>query len=133
MEQVTKIRAALTRGLLQYENTNGRKGKQITSGEALREIINCLIHMAINSKNDRDKLAAISLIADRLDGKAVQSITGNDGQPITVVQRIIVQQGAVEDKSRVIDINQAVQSKADNNARGLVIKPRGRGRPREAD
>ena len=34
----------------------------------------------------------IQELIDRLDGKAAQSITGIEGDPITLVQRVIVQQ-----------------------------------------
>lgn len=101
-----KFKDALRYALIHYEDKNVKKG------QALRHIANSLIHVAING-NERDRMAAIKELGDRLDGKAVQSITGNDGQPITVVQRVIVRQ---EDKPigrpRVIDINQGNQAKS---------------------
>ena len=99
---------------MQYENTNGRKGRQVKSGQALRQIIDGLIHIAINSNNDRDKLAAISLIADRIEGKAVQALIGDSSNPITVVQRVIVQQSN-DNPPRVIN-GETVKAVADKPA-----------------
>ena len=79
-----KFKDALRYALIHYEDKNVKKG------QALRHIANSLIHVAING-SERDKLAAIKEIGDRLDGKAVQAVTGPEGEPITVVQRVIVQ------------------------------------------
>ena len=88
---ILKFKDALKRALLNYENSNGRKGKQVKKGEALRLIATRLIHLAING-NERDSLPAIKELIDRLDGKPMQAITGIDGDPITIVQRVIVTQ-----------------------------------------
>ena len=86
-----KFKDALRRALLNYENPNGKKGKQVHKGDALRHIATSLIHLAINGA-ERDRMPAIKELIDRLDGKAVQAITGIEGDPITIVQRVIVQQ-----------------------------------------
>lgn len=86
-----KFKDALKRALLAYENQNGRKGKQVKQGDALRHIAHSLIHLAING-NDSAMLAASKELIDRLDGKPVQAIAGIDGDPITIVQRVIVTQ-----------------------------------------
>ena len=46
-------------------------------------------------------IQAISIVADRLDGKPNQAITGPNNTPITLVQRVIVQQ--VTDNNEVIE------------------------------
>ncbi len=79
-----KFKDALRHALIHYEDKNVKKG------QALRHIANSLIHVAING-NERDKLAAIKEIGDRLDGKAVQAVTGIEGEPITIIERVIVQ------------------------------------------
>ncbi len=88
---IHKFKDALRRALLDYENPNGKKGKQVKQGEALRHIALSLIHLAINGA-ERDRMPAIKELIDRLDGKATQAITGPEGEPITLVQRVIVQQ-----------------------------------------
>ena len=79
-----KFKDALRHALIHYEDKNVKKG------QALRYIANSLIHVAING-SERDRMAAIKELGDRLDGKAVQAVTGIEGEPITVVQRVIVQ------------------------------------------
>lgn len=86
-----KLKDAIRYALIHYENKNGKKGKQVKQGEALRHLADSLIHMAING-GDRDRLPAIKEIADRLDGKPTQAIAGVEGEPITIVQRVIVSQ-----------------------------------------
>lgn len=99
-----KLRDAINHALANYENTNGKKGKQVQRGQALKKIANRLIHMAINA-NDTASLATIKELGDRLDGKAAQAITGFEGEPITIVQRVIVQQVAPKE----IDITPPVE------------------------
>ena len=82
-----KFKDALRHALIHYEDKNVKKG------QALRHIANSLIHVAING-NERDRMAAIKELADRLDGKVAQAVTGVEGEPITVVERVIVQQVA---------------------------------------
>ena len=96
-EKFYKLRDAIRHALIHYENSNGKKGKQVKRGDALRQLAVSLIEMAING-NDSTRLAAIKELADRLDGRPVQAIAGIEGEPITVVQRVIVQQ-AVDDDS----------------------------------
>ena len=95
---IIKFRDALRRALLAYENTNGRKGKQVKQGDALRHIAHSLIHLAING-NDSAMLAASKELIDRLDGKPMQAITGIDGDPITIVQRVIITQPTAESRA----------------------------------
>ena len=97
---ILKFKDALRRALLNYENSNGKKGRQVKQGEALRHIALSLIHLAINGA-ERDRMPAIKELIDRLDGKAVQSIAGIEGEPITIVQRVIVQQATEEDGAQL--------------------------------
>ena len=92
-----KFKDALRHALIHYEDKNVKKG------QALRHIANSLIHVAING-SERDRMAAIKELGDRLDGKAVQAVTGVEGEPITVVQRVIVQQ-AVESENHIPSID----------------------------
>lgn len=92
---ILKFKDALRRALLAYENPNGKRGKQVQKGEALRHIATRLINLAING-TERDAMPAIKELIDRLDGKPMQAITGIEGEPITVVQRVIVQQAIEE-------------------------------------
>lgn len=110
---ILKFKDALRRALLQYENTNGKKGKQVTQGDALRHIATRLIHLAING-TERDSLPAIKELIDRLDGKPTQAITGSDGEPLTVVQRVIVQQATDGDSARPPLADNAPSSKLIN-------------------
>lgn len=79
-----KFKDALRHALIHYEDKNVKKG------QALRHIAKSLIHVAING-NERDRMAAIKELADRLDGKPVQAVTSPEGEPITIVERVIVQ------------------------------------------
>ena len=106
MTSFHKLKDAIRHALINYENTNGRKGKQVKRGHALRQLADGLIDMAING-NDSTRLAAIKELADRLDGKPIQAIAGTDGQPITVVQRVIVQQAVGDDS---IPMDKTVES-----------------------
>ena len=93
-----KFKDALRHALINYEDKNVKKG------QALRHIANSLIHVAING-SERDRMAAIQELGDRLDGKAVQAVTGVEGEPITVVQRVIVQHmlESEDDSTRCIE------------------------------
>ena len=90
-----KFRDAIRHALANYED---KKGK-IEKGDVLRHIAINLIRIALKS-GEQNALAAIKELADRLDGKAVQAIVGPEGEPITVIQRIIVQH-AVESEEDI--------------------------------
>ena len=87
-----KFKDALRHALTNYSD------KRVKRGEALHSIARSLIHVAING-SERDKMGAIKELADRLDGKAVQAIAGIEGEPITLVQRVIVQQVIEQDSA----------------------------------
>ena len=53
-------------------------------------------------------MPAIKELIDRLDGKPMQAISGPDGEPITVVQRVIVQQSGAQHTARTIDAKSEV-------------------------
>lgn len=93
------------RDAIRYALANYEKGK-IKKGQALRYIAFNLVSVAL-SKNDQNALSAIKELADRLDGKAVQAITGPEGEPITLVQRVIVQHvvGSDDDIPSIEDVN----------------------------
>ena len=105
-----KFKDALRRALLAYENPNGKKGKTVAPGEALRHIAMRLIHLAING-NDSASLAASRELIDRLDGKPLQALAGVEGEPITIVQRVIITEASdapalthtVEQSSKLIN------------------------------
>ena len=101
---IMKFRDALRRALLAYENSNGRKGKQVKQGDALRHIATSLFHLAINGA-ERDRMPAIKELIDRLDGKPTQAIAGIEGEPITLVQRVIVHRVIEDDEPVVIEHN----------------------------
>lgn len=104
-----KLRDAIRHELINYENPNGKSGKRVHRGQAMAKLARRLIHMAING-NERDSLAAIKELGDRLDGKAVQAIATPDGEPITVVERVIVQQAAGQpEEVRPLVIDQPVK------------------------
>lgn len=83
---------ALRYALINYENKATKKGKKVERGQALKTIAMELIHIGINGSSDSkaDKMNAVKEIIDRLDGKAQQSIAGIEGEPITLIQRVIV-------------------------------------------
>jgi hypothetical protein len=97
-----RFKDALRHALSTYESPSGRRGKNISRGEVLHKLATDLIDMAVNSHGNQ-KLLLIKELVDRLDGKATQAISGVEGEPITVVQRVIVQQPARE-REREIDI-----------------------------
>ena len=94
-----KFKDALRYALINYENKATKKGKKVDRGQALKVIASELIHIAINGSKDSkaDKMAAVKEIIDRLDGKAQQSIAGVEGEPITLIQRVIVSNGIGKD------------------------------------
>lgn len=80
------------KGGAQPGNTNATKNKPFRdaldraiaqdSGVRLRRAAERLLTMAANSKNDR--VTAVKELADRLDGKSVQPLSGFDGGDIRV-------------------------------------------------
>jgi len=87
-----KFKDALRYALINYENKATKKGKKVERGQALKTIALDLVHIAINGSRDskQDKMSAVNQIIDRLDGKAQQSIAGVEGEPVTLIQRVIV-------------------------------------------
>ncbi len=86
-----KFKDALRHTLANYENKVKKNGRIVRRGEALRELAHSLLWVAFNG-SPSERMAAINTLIDRLDGKAVQAITGPEGEPITIVQRVIVSQ-----------------------------------------
>lgn len=93
----SQFRDALYKALIRY------KSKTIKRKKALHHIAEALIDKAIDGD-----MPAIKEIADRLDGKPAQAITGPQGEPITLVERVIVVQ-AIEQDGNVIE-GEVVQS-----------------------
>lgn len=94
-----KFKDALRYALVHYSDDKVKKGK------ALRHIAKSLVNLAINGESTQ-ALSAIRELADRLDGKPIQAIAGVEGEPITVVQRVIVNQVIENDTdSPVLTIN----------------------------
>ena len=97
----SQFRDALHQALVRYKN-NSIKKKTVLS-----HIAKLLIDKAL-----KGEMPAIKEIADRLDGKPTQAITGPSGEPITLVERVIVVQ-AIEplaDQGNVIE-GEVVQDK----------------------
>lgn len=88
-----KFKDALRHALIHYEDNKVKKG------QALRHIANSLIHVAIHG-SERDRMSAIKELADRLDGKPAQAVTSPEGEPITIVKRVIVQQAVESEDDR---------------------------------
>ena len=72
---------ALIYALKNYEDN------EVERKQALKKVAHSLVKKAIEGE-----LPAINMIADRLDGKPAQAITGPSGEPITLVERVIVVQ-----------------------------------------
>jgi len=77
----TQFRDALRKALESY------KTETIKRKKALNHVAKSLISKAIGGD-----IPAINMIADRLDGKPVQAIIGPQGEPVTLVERVIVVQ-----------------------------------------
>lgn len=77
----SQFRDALRKALASYDIGTIKRKK------ALYHVAKSLITKAIDGD-----IPAINMIADRLDGKPVQAIIGPQGEPITLVERIIVVQ-----------------------------------------
>ena len=71
--------------------------------KALHHVAKSLIKKAIGGD-----IQAIKEIGDRLDGKPAQAIIGPLGEPITLVERVIVVQ-AIEQPREAIDITDEVE------------------------
>ena len=100
--QFHKFKDALRYALTNFENKNSKTGKLVKRGQALRHIANSLVWVAING-SERDRIAAIKELGDRLDGKVVQAITGAEGEPIVLVQRVILEQDNEDDSTLTIE------------------------------
>lgn len=79
------FRDALHKALKRYEN------QDVKRGHALLHVCLKLVDKAVAGDN-----YCINMISDRLDGRPAQAITGPSGEPITLVERVIVMQ-AIED------------------------------------
>ena len=53
-------------------------------GKKLRDIADSLVAIATAGEKDSDRVSAIKEIADRVDGKVPQAITGPDGGPVQI-------------------------------------------------
>lgn len=80
------FRDALHKALKRYEN------QDVKRGHALLHVCLKLVEKAVAGDN-----YCINMIGDRLDGKPAQAITGPSGEPITLVERVIVVQ-AIENQ-----------------------------------
>ena len=98
-ESFTRFKDALRYALLNYESPNGKKGKNVEKGQALKHLALDLIDMAINAK-DHQRIVIIKELIDRLDGKPMQSIGGHDGEQLTVIHRVIQH----KEGEKVIDV-----------------------------
>lgn len=105
-----QFRDALHKALKRYED----KDKGIHRGHALFHICLKLVDKAASGED-----FAIKEIADRLDGKPTQAITGPGGEPITLVQRVIVQQGA---DGRIIEGETVPDQLPDNSESGELLQ-----------
>jgi len=96
----------------QLGNNNAKKGmlvrdamrkalKRHHSSEGSKKTALIKVCSAVIDKAQEGDIPAFNAIADRLDGKPNQAITGPNNTPITLVQRVIVQQ--VTDNNEVIE------------------------------
>lgn len=87
-------RDSLRKSLKQFEDVD----LGVKRGKALRAITDAAVKQAItgDSQDRRD-------IADRLDGKPAQAITGPQGEPISIVERVIVVQALDNTDDNVIE------------------------------
>jgi hypothetical protein len=106
-----KFKDALRYALINYENKATKKGKKVERGQALKTIALDLVHIAINGSKDskQDKMSAVTQIIDRLDGKAQQSIAGVEGEPVTLIQRVIVTNAIDKDVTSALESPQRVE------------------------
>ena len=83
-----RFRDALNKALAQYTNAHveARPEYICQQGEALDKIAMNLVHRAVYNDSD-----AIEEVADRLDGRPAQAITGGEegDNPISVLQKIV--------------------------------------------
>ncbi len=86
----SKWRNAIDKALKQYETWDVKRG------QALHSVALKVVDSALNGD-----MTAIREIGDRLDGKPAQAITGPTGEPISLVQRVIIVQA--DDVRPVID------------------------------
>jgi len=93
----TQFRDALRNALASYKTGTIKRRK------ALHHVAKALIKKGIGGD-----IQAIKEIGDRLDGKPAQAIIGPLGEPITLVERVIVVQ-AIEQPREAIDITDEVE------------------------
>lgn len=90
-----KFRDALRYVLANYENKDGEINKEgvirVKKGHAMLHIATGLVSDAIYGA-PLERAVARKELLDRSDGKAVQAITGIEGEPITIIKRVIVHQ-----------------------------------------
>ena len=91
------FRDALHKALKRYEN------QDVKRGHALLHVCLKLVDKAVAGDN-----YAIKEIGDRLDGKPAQAITGPSGEPITLVERVIVMQ-AIEQPSSDMQLGETIE------------------------
>ena len=103
----TQFRDALRKALASYELGNIKRKK------ALHHVAESLITKAIDGD-----IPAIKEIGDRLDGKPAQAITGPSGEPITLVERVIVVQAIdqLEDQPGKIIEEEIVQEQIEDHS-----------------
>jgi len=104
----TQFRDALRNALASYKTGTIKRKK------ALHHVAKSLIKKAIHGD-----IQAIKEIGDRLDGKPVQAIIGPEGEPITLVERVIVVQ-AIKQDGEIIEGEVVQEQIADQSAPVLV-------------
>lgn len=97
-----QFREALDKALKRYDTNPVKRGKALLA-----------ITLKVVEKAVEGDMAAINMIADRLDGKPVQAISGPQGEPLQLVQRVIIQatdeQDPIEGEYTEVHDNQLVK------------------------
>ena len=108
----TQFRDALRKALASYEIGSIKRKK------ALNHVAKSLISKAIGGD-----IPAINMIADRLDGKPVQAIIGPQGEPISLVERVIVVQAIEQtDQYKLIEGEVVTEQESTTYVRNLEEK-----------